>query len=283
MVRGEEEDRNDVDDLDLLTLRTDTGELISLASVIDVEVIGSAAEYRRVDRRPSMIISAVPAPGNDLAAILQSLEGIVEEDLPDQAQVDYLGLSKQFAELSASQFLVFGLALVVVFLVLAALFESFLYPIVILFAVPLAVAGGLLALWLAGMSLNVFSQIGLLLVIGLLAKNAILIVDFANRRRAEGEEPENAVVEAARTRFRPILMTSIATLFGALPLAFATGPGSEARQVIGVAVLAGVIGATLITLVLVPGFYRLAAGIGSVPGDRDQRLQDQRREAEAAE
>ena len=281
VIRGAPEDRDAVEDLNLLRLRSGDGALVPLSAVVDLEERGVASSYRRVDRRPSMVISAVPAPGADIASVLGELRAIVEEELPPAAQVDYLGLSKEYAESSGSQLLVFGLALVVVFLVLAALFESFLYPVVILFAAPLAVAGGLFALWLAGMSLNVFSQIGLLLVLGLLAKNAILVVDFANQRRAEGKDPKEAAVEAARSRFRPILMTSIATAFGTIPLILAAGPGSEARQVIGVAVLAGVIGATVITLVLVPGFYRLAARLGGAPGDRDRRLQEQVREAEA--
>jgi len=145
----------------------------------------------------------------------------------------------------------------------------------------LAVTGALAALWVAGLGLSIFSQIGLLLAVGLLAKNAILVVDFANRRRAGGEALVEAVTGAARTRFRPVLMTSIATLFGALPLALSTGPGAETRSVMGVTVLAGVAGATLITLFIVPGLYRLFGRVGGTPGAISRAVDEELRQGAA--
>ncbi|WP_420564768.1 efflux RND transporter permease subunit [Thalassobaculum sp.] len=275
MVRGKAGDRDEPADVGMLNVRSATSNLVPLASVTTPQELGTAASYRRVDRQPSMVISAVPSAGADMGSILASLERIVEEELPDEARVNYLGLSADLQESSASIYAVFALALIVVYLTLAALFESFVYPIAILLAVPLAVSGGLAALLLAGMSFNTFSQIGLMLAVGLLAKNAILVVDFANQRRREGQALEPAIVEAARTRFRPVVMTSIATLFGAVPLALATGPGAEARTVIGVSVIAGVLGATFITLLIVPGLYRILARFGGVPGSTDRKIEEE--------
>jgi multidrug efflux pump len=284
VVRGEAGDRDAVADIGNLLVRGNDGKLISLEAVVDITERGTAASYRRVDRSPSVVISAVPRPGEDIAAILTSLEEIVEAQLPTGARINYLGLSREFKQSSSGILLVFGLALVIVFLVLAALFESFIYPAVVLFAVPLAIAGGMATLLIFGMSLNIFSQIALLLLIALLAKNAILVVDFANQQRAAGADIETAILEAAKTRFRPILMTSIATGFGAVPLALATGPGAEARAVIGVVIIFGTLVATAITLLIVPGLYRLAARFASVPGAVEKRYQKEKnQQSDAAE
>ncbi len=275
MVRGRAEDRDRSGDIESLFVRSEEGGLVPLASVVEVALEGAADSYRRIGRRPSMVITAVPAPGEQLGGLLDSLAGIAERELPPSAQVAYLGLSEELRQSSAQLLLVFGLALLVVYLVLAVLFGSFVYPATILLAVPLSVAGGVAAFWAAGLSLNIFSQIALLLLVGLLAKNAILIVDFANRRRREGVEVEQATVEAAKLRFRPIVMTSISTLFGALPLALASGPGAEARSTMGLVIAVGVVGATLITLLVVPGVYRLLARVGSVPGRRQRQVEEQ--------
>jgi len=266
MVRGRAEDRDRVEDVGALQLRTLEGSLVPLASVATPTLRGTAPSYRRIDRRPSVILSAAPAEGADLGSLVAGLDRAADEALPPEARISWLGTSREFQESSAGIAVVFALALTVIYLALAALFGSFLYPLVIMLAVPLAVTSGLAALWATGSSLNIFSQIGLLLAIGLLAKNAILVVDFANRRREEGMERLKAVHDAARTRFRPVVMTSIATLFGALPLALATGPGAESRTVIGITVMAGVAGATVITLLVVPGLYALVSRWAGVPG-----------------
>jgi multidrug efflux pump len=280
VLRGREGDRDTPADLDAIFVRSAAGELVPLAQVVTGEVVGTADSYRRVDRRPSMVISAVPAEGADLGSIVARLGAIARAGLPAEAWISWLGVSEEFATASARTGLVFALALVVVYLVLAALFESFVYPLVVMVTVPLALTTGLAALWATGQSFNVFSQIGLLLVVGLLAKNGILVIDFANQRRAAGVERRDAIVEAARARFRPVLMTSIATFTGALPLALAVGPGSESRMVIGTVVMAGIVGATAITLLLVPGLYAVAARVGGVPGAPTRRLEAERAAAE---
>ena len=280
MLRGREGDRDTPADLDAIFVRSAAGELVPLAQVVTGEVVGTADSYRRVDRRPSMVISAVPAEGADLGSVIAAMGGIARAQLPAEASISWLGLSEEFSTSSARTGLVFALALVVVYLVLAALFESFVYPLVVMVTVPLALTTGLAALWATGQSFNVFSQIGLLLVVGLLAKNGILVIDFANQRRAAGIERRQAIVEAARARFRPVLMTSIATFTGALPLALAVGPGSESRMVIGTVVMAGIVGATAITLLLVPGLYAVAAGVGGTPGAPTRRLEAERAAAE---
>ncbi len=283
MVRGAEADRDEPTDIGALQVRADDGSLVPLATVVDVGVEGTAASYRRVDRRPSVVLTAVPAEGADLGSIIGELTAIAANDLPPEAQVTWLGLSREFTDQGASVIVVFALAILVVYLTLAALFSSFLTPFVVILAVPLAIATGMAALWATGGSLNIFSQIGLLLAVGLLAKNAILVVDFAGRRRAEGMDPRAATEAAAEARFRPIVMTSVATLFGALPLALATGPGAESRSVIGVTVMAGVVGATLITLFVVPALYRLATRFTAAPGATSRAVDRELDETEGCE
>ncbi|MCB1741400.1 MAG: efflux RND transporter permease subunit, partial [Gammaproteobacteria bacterium] len=282
VVQGRPEARKTVADILNLQVRGRDGDTVPVAAFARAERTGAATSYRRVNREPAMVLTGVPAAGIDLGQLLGTLRDLVEQHLPARARTDTLGLSREFTKSSAAAAGVFALALLVTYLVLAALFESFVYPLIILIAVPLAVTSGLLALWLAGMSFNTFSQVALLLLIGLLAKNAILVVDFANRRRREGATVEEAVLEACRTRFRPILMTSIATSAGGVPLALATGPGAEAREIIGIVIVTGTIWVTLITVFLVPGLYRVAARLASVPGRRASELDEQLREARDA-
>ncbi len=266
MVRGLPADRDSPDDVAALEIRAANGALVPLAAVAETRAVGAADSYRRIDRRPSVVLSAVPAQGADLAGILASLRSIADRALPPAAETGWLGVSRDFMRSQSGVLGVFGLALAVIYLVLAALFSSFLTPLVVMLAVPLALAFGLLGLWAGGHSVNLFTQIGLLLTVGLLAKNAILVVDFADRRRVEGMERGEAALAAARARFRPVAMTSIATLFGALPLALATGPGAESRSAIGATVMAGVAGATVISLLVTPGLYRIAARYSAPPG-----------------
>jgi multidrug efflux pump len=270
MVRGRPEDRDREAAIGALQVRGAQGRLVPLASAVETQARGSAPSYRRIDRRPAVVISAVPAQGADFAALLGRFERLAGERLPPEAETGFLGLSREFAESRAGFLGVMGLALAVVYLL----------PLAVMLAAPLAVTGGLAGLWAAGLGLNVFSQIGLLLAVGLMAKNAILVVDFANRRRAEGLELAEAARAGARARFRPVVMTSVATLFGAVPLALATGAGAESRTVIGVAVLAGVTGATLITLFLVPALYRLFGALSRPPGAASAEADRQLAEAE---
>jgi len=165
------------------------------------------------------------------------------DNLPPEARLSYKGLSQEFQDSSAAIYLTFGLAFIIVFLVLAAQFESWIHPLVIMLTVPLAMAGALFGLWITGQSLNIFSQIGLVMLVGLAAKNGILIVEFANQLRDQGLEFRAALVEASETRLRPILMTGVTTAAGAIPLLLSSGAGSETRAVIGIVILAGVRGA----------------------------------------
>jgi multidrug efflux pump len=194
-----------------------------------------------------------------MGAALKYLQGVAKHDLPAAAQIDYAGQSREFWRSTGSVYITFALALAFIYLVLAAQFESFIHPLTILFSVPLAVVGAIVALYLTGQSLNIYSQIGLILLVGLVTKNSILIVEFANQLRTRGMNLRDAVAEAARIRLRPILMTSLATIFGVLPIALGIGAGGEARAPLGIAVVGGMLFSTFLTLVLVPVVYRLLA------------------------
>jgi multidrug efflux pump len=185
--------------------------------------------------------------------------------IPPSARISWEGESQEYFQAGKSLYVTFGLALIIVFLVLAAQFESFINPVIILVTVPLAMSGALLGLWLWGSSINVFSQIGAILLIGLAAKNGVLIVEFANQLRDRGQDISHAVLEAAAIRLRPILMTSAATTFGALPLLLGTGAGAESRQPIGIVVVFGVTISAVLTLFIVPPLYVLMARKTSSP------------------
>ena len=211
-----------------------------------------------------MKISASPAEGVSLGEALGFLEEVVERELPVTAKVAYSGESLDYKESSNAVLLAFVLALLVLFLVMAAQFESFVHPLVIMVTVPLALVGGLWGLQVTGQTFNLFSQIGLLMLIGIATKNGILLVEFINQVRDEGESFDEAIVRASVLRLRPVLMTTISTVVGAIPLVLMTGPGSASRNVLGIVVLSGVTFATIFTLYLVPAVYRLIArGTGS--------------------
>jgi multidrug efflux pump len=274
--RAEPEDRATPGDLENIFVRvpaTDT--LVSLLSVIDIEETGVANELQRVNRLPAVTITASLPPGVALGDALDRLEERAREILPSEARIMYLGLSEEYQRAREGTYIAFALAFLVIFLVLAGQFESFIHPVIVLLPAPLAVGGGLLALWLTGQSFNIFSQIALILVIGLMAKNAILVVEFANQMREKAMGVRDAVVEAASVRMRPILMTSIATALGALPLALATGPGAENRYVIGVVVIGGITLATLLTLFMVPVFYILLARYARPVGEIARRIKQE--------
>jgi multidrug efflux pump len=201
------------------------------------------------------------------------LKGLVALHLPEQAVVDYKGQSQDFRGSGGGILFVFLLGVAVVFLVLAAQFESWVHPLVIMLTVPLAMAGALLGLWLTGQTLNIYSQIGLIMLVGLSAKNGILIVEFANQLRDEGKAFRDALLEAADVRLRPIVMTGITTAAGSIPLLLSTGAGAETRTVIGTVILFGVLAATLFTLFVVPVAYDLLARRTGSPGDVARRLE----------
>ena len=201
------------------------------------------------------------------------MEQVAGEELPGSAQIDYKGDSREFKRAGGAVMFTFVLALLVIYLVLAAQFESFIHPVVIMLTVPLAVFGALVGLWITGGSLNLFSQIGIVMLVGLAAKNGILIVEFANQLRDEGRDVADAVAEAASVRLRPILMTSVATIAGAIPLVIAGGPGSASRATIGVVIIFGVAFSTLLSLYVVPAFYALLAPYTRSPEALAQELE----------
>jgi multidrug efflux pump len=259
LIQAQASDRASPRDLTNIFVRSGAGQLIPLSNLVTLVEAGGPQDLNRFDRLRSITITASLAQGFTIEEGLKTLERIVAEELPPEVRIGYQGQSREFKESSSSLYFTFGLALVIVFLVLAAQFESWIHPFIIMLTVPLAVTGGLLALWLIGISLNVYSQIGMILLIGIMAKNGILIVEFANQLRDQGKPIPVAIVEAAVVRLRPILMTSISTIVGAVPLAFATGAGAESRSAIGWVVIGGVALSTFLTLFIVPAFYLLLA------------------------
>jgi len=275
ILMGKEADRSSPDDLTNLYVRSGiTGDLIPLSNLVRITETAGPADLNRHDRMRSITIQAGLAEGVSLGAGIEALTRVARETLPSSARISWDGQSKEFKESGGSLYLTFAMALLVVFLVLAAQFESFINPLIILVTVPLAMVGALTGLHLYGSSINVFSQIGSILLIGLSAKNGVLIVEFANQLRDRGEEIREAVLDAATVRFRPILMTSAATTFGALPLLLGHGAGWEARQPIGIVIVFGVSISALLTLFIVPAFYALFANRTSSP-QRVSKLIDQ--------
>jgi multidrug efflux pump len=259
ILQGEDADRSSPDDLTNLYVRGEGSALIPLANLVTLTEEAGPDELSRFDRMRAITIEAGLADGFSLGEAVEELEARAREVLPASARIDWDGESREFLRSGQSLTITFLLALVIVFLVLAAQFESFIHPIVILVTVPLALTGALLGLWAFGGSVNVFSQIGTILLIGLAAKDGVLIVEFANQLRDRGIPFDDAVVEASAIRLRPILMTSASTTFGALPLLLATGAGAESRQPIGIVVVFGVTISAVLTLVAVPALYSLVA------------------------
>lgn len=246
-------------DLAAIQVRTRSGDLVPLSNLVTLKEIAEPGSLNRFNRLRAITIGMGLAPGYRMGDAITWLQQVVSEELPQQAQIDWKGESREYQAAGGAVLLTFALALLVVYLVLAAQFESFIHPFVIMLTVPLGVLGALLGLWLFGGTLNLFSQIGIVMLVGLAAKNGILIVEFANQLRDEGRSIHEAIVESCAVRLRPILMTSIATVVGAIPLVLAGGPGSASRATIGVVVIFGVSFSTLLSLFVVPAFYALLA------------------------
>ncbi|MEZ5814230.1 MAG: efflux RND transporter permease subunit [Alphaproteobacteria bacterium] len=256
-----------------------SGKLIPLANLVKIEEYADSGSLNRYNRVRSITIEAGLEKGYSLGEALNHLRGLVRENLPATATIDYKGESLDYQSSGSSLLFVFALGFLIVFLVLAAQFESYIHPLVIILTVPLAIAGALVGLYITGNSLNVYTQIGLIMLIGLAAKNGILIVEFVNQLRDDGVEFSNALMQAAQIRLRPIVMTGITTVAGSLPLILASGAGAETRVAIGVVILFGVSSATLFTLFVVPLAYDLLArGTGS-PGDVKRQLEQERKTA----
>ncbi|PJA77044.1 multidrug transporter AcrB [bacterium CG_4_9_14_3_um_filter_65_15] len=251
-------DRATPDIIDEIYIRGNGG-LVQLANVVKVVETVAPKELNHFNRVRSTKITASLAPGAGIGQALDDLDNIWRNDLPSSVKRDLGGQSREYRDSKGTLYFMFVLAVLFIFLVLSAQFESFIDPMTILLTVPLAIFGALFSLWLFHQSLNIFSRIGLIMLIGLVTKNAILIVEFANQLRSRGQDIQSAVVEAASIRLRPILMTSFSTVFGILPIAIGMGAGAESRQPLGIVVVGGVLFSTFLTLLLVPVVYSLLA------------------------
>jgi multidrug efflux pump len=260
IVQLEAKDRDTPTDLTSIFVRARDGRLVQLSNLVKVRETVGPKELNHFNRLRATILSANVAPGYTLGEALDYLDGAAKEVLDASARTELDGPSREFKESGAALLVTFVLALAFIYLVLAAQFESFVSPFVIMLTVPLAMTGALAALKLSGGTLNVYSQIGLVMLIGLITKHGILIVEFANQLRARGMGAAEAVAEAATLRLRPILMTTGAMVLGALPLALAKGAGAEAREPIGWVIVGGLALGTVFTLFVIPTAYLLLAG-----------------------
>lgn len=247
--------RNEPLDLKSLYVTNNRGELIQLDNLVTITEQSSPPQLYRFNRYASATVSAGLARGMALGDGIDAMDEIAAQVLNESFQTSLSGASRDFAESATSLLFAFTLALILIYLILSAQFESFRDPLIIMFTVPLAVAGAFVTLWYFGETLNIFSQIGIIMLIGLVTKNAILIVEFANQRKASGLSKLEAIEDAAAVRFRPILMTSISTVLGVLPIALAVGAGSESRVSMGIAIIGGLIFASILTLYVIPAIY----------------------------
>lgn len=247
--------RNEPLDLRSLYVRNARGEIVQLDNLVSLSEQSSPPQLYRFDRYVSATVSAGLAPGKTLSDGIEAMGAIADRVLDQSFRTALDGESRDFSESSSSLLFAFALALILIYLVLAAQFESFIDPFIILFTVPLAITGAFGSLWLFGQTLNIFSQIGIIMLIGLVTKNGILIVEFANQRQQQGLGVMEAITEAAAARFRPILMTGLSTILGIAPIALAIGAGSESRVSMGIAVIGGLIFAGILTLYVIPAIY----------------------------
>ncbi len=261
MVQAQDDDRRTPSDIDNVFVRAGDGKtLVPLTSLVRTTEEAAAPSLRRFNRLPSITLSAALAEGYTLGQAIDFAEETAKRELPPQATIQFAGQSQQFKETSGGMAFTFVFAILVVFLVLAAQFESWVHPLIIMLGVPMALAGAVFTLLFTGLTLNLYTQIGVILLIGLMAKNGILIAEFANQLRDDGKSVREAVIEASMVRLRPIMMTVIATILGAVPLVIATGAGAESRFAIGVVIVGGLGFATILTLFLTPVLYNLMAG-----------------------
>ncbi|HLB79502.1 MAG TPA: efflux RND transporter permease subunit, partial [Dongiaceae bacterium] len=285
ILQARDEDRRTPTDLANIFIRSgNTDTLIPLTALVSLDEVAASPELRRYDRLPSITISAALADGYALGDAVRFMQGLAAELLPPEAQLGYAGQTREFVDTTGGVLVTFGLALLIVYLVLAAQFESFIHPAVIMLGVPLAVFGALASLHLTGNTLNIYSQIGIILLVGVMAKNGILIIDFANQLRGQGRPVRESILEGSMLRFRPIVMTVVSTILGAVPLAVASGAGAESRRAIGIVVIGGLGFATVLTLYLTPVLYdllaRFARPANAVALDLERALERTRAAAE---
>jgi multidrug efflux pump len=275
IVEGDWDDKRSPGDLQNLFVRSEeSGQLIPLSNLVSLREFADSGTLNRYNRVRSVTIEANLAEGYPLSEALDYLDRVVKEKLPESAIVGYKGESLNLRDSTGSVLFVFALALAVVYLVLAAQFESFVHPFTIMLAVPVAVAGALLGLYLTGQAQSIYSQIGMIMLVGLAAKNGILIVEFINQLRSEGMPFEEAVIEASVMRFRPIAMTGLTTVMGSLPLVFTSGAGAETRFVVGIVILFGVATSTIFTLLVIPVAYRLISKKSGTPGATSRKVDE---------
>ncbi|WP_162427366.1 efflux RND transporter permease subunit [Pontibacter pudoricolor] len=250
-------DRNDPLDLTSLFVRSKDGQLIQLDNLVTMQERSSPPQLYHNNRYMSATVSAGLAPGMSIGDGIDAMDRIKEKVLDDTFTTDLGGESRDFVESGSNTMFAFGLALLLIYLILAAQFESFIDPFIIILTVPMAVAGAMLSLWLFGQTWNIFSQIGTIMLIGLVTKNGILIVEFANQLREQGKPKMEAILEASEARLRPILMTSLAIALGALPIALALGAAAQSRMGMGVVIVGGTLFSLILTLFVIPAIYAM--------------------------
>jgi multidrug efflux pump subunit AcrB len=255
MLQADIKNRQEPSNLNKVSVRSNTGKLVPLTSIASFYDESTYTALNRYNRQRAVTISARLVGNYTISEALSYLETITKEKLPPTARVDYKGESLEFKNTSSDIYFIFLLALFTAYLSLAAQFESWRHPLTIMLTVPLAILGGIIGLWIIGSSLNIYSQISLIVLIGLAAKNGILIVEFANQLRIEGMKIKEAIIQSCRVRLRPILMTSASTIIGVVPLIIATGPGAASRETVGIVIFMGMLFATLFTLYVIPVMY----------------------------
>ncbi len=255
IAQANRDNRDEPLDLSSIYIRNSRGELIQLDNLVTMSYRSSPPQLYRYNRYVSATFSASPSTGQTLGGAIDEMDKIAAEVLDESFSTSLGGAAKDFAESSNTLLFAFVLALILVYLILSAQFESFRDPLTIMFTVPLALAGAILSLWLFGQTLNIFSQIGIIALVGIVTKNGILIVEFANQRQLQGLSIPEAVIDAATQRFRPILMTSLATVFGVLPIALALGAAAKSRVSMGIVIIGGLLFSLVLTLYVIPALY----------------------------
>ena len=275
ILEGERDTQRTPTNIENIYVRSNTGALIPLSNLVNITEYADSGDLNRYNRVRAITIEAGLADNYALGDALDYMRELVRLHLPDDAAIDYKGLSLDYQTSGSSLLFIFVLGFAIVFLVLAAQFESYIHPLVIILTVPLAITGALAGLYITGNSLNVYTQIGLIMLIGLAAKNGILIVEFVNQLRDEGMEFSEALMQGAQIRLRPIVMTGITTIAGSIPLIMSTGAGAETRVAIGVVILFGVAAATVFTIFIVPVAYDILARNTGSPNDIKRKLEEQ--------
>ena len=258
ILKAEEDYLVDESNLDNIFIKSSTTQkLIPLSNLVSNNLEATSKSLKRVNRLPSVTLSSSISPGSSLGDTLNDLINESSKVLPANAKISFAGASKEYFETGYKLELTILMAILVVYLVLSAQFESFRNPLIIILTVPITMTAGIYSLFVTGMSLNVYSQIGFLMLIGLIAKNGILVVEFANQLIEDGMRKSQAIIESSLIRFRPVIMTTLSTLLGAIPLILSTGAGAESRFAMSVVVFGGIALASFITLYLIPALYLL--------------------------